>query len=76
MEQTLDSMDVVRDLGSKISNWGRWGRDDQRGAINLIGPEQVLHAAGLVTTGEVISLAAPFAADGPIPDGRDDRSTS
>jgi len=29
-------------------NWGRWGADDQRGAINLITPEKRVRAALVV----------------------------
>ena len=42
------------------SNWGRWGADDQRGAINLITPEKRIAAAGLVRSGRSVSLARPF----------------
>jgi kynurenine formamidase len=37
--------------------WGRWGPDDERGALNLIGREEVRSAVALVKTGEVFSLA-------------------
>lgn len=37
--------------------WGRWGKDDERGALNLIGPDQVRRASTLVKTGEVLRLA-------------------
>ena len=40
--------------------WGRWGAEDERGALNLIGPEQVRHAVSLVETGMVMSLAQPL----------------
>ncbi len=40
-----------------LSNWGRWGEDDQLGAINLITPETRLAAARLVTKGISVSLA-------------------
>ena len=40
-----------------LSNWGRWGPDDQLGAINLITPETRLAAARLVTEGVSVSLA-------------------
>lgn len=63
-------MDRVRDIGKRVSNWGRWGESDERGALNLIGPEQVAHAASLVRSGEVISLGVPFDSDGPLPDAR------
>jgi kynurenine formamidase len=41
-------------------NWGRWGESDQRGAFNLITPETVVAAAGLVRTGVRLSLAHPL----------------
>lgn len=47
--------------------WGRWGPDDERGALNLVGPEQVKRAAALVRTGRVISLAQPFSPRTPVP---------
>ncbi len=42
------------------SNWGRWGDDDQVGAINLITPEKRARAAALVRTGASVSLSRPF----------------
>src|ERR1051325_2902109 len=42
---------------SEFSNWGRWGKDDEKGATNLITPTKVVGVAKLVKTGEVISLA-------------------
>jgi hypothetical protein len=39
------------------SNWGRWGRDDQRGALNLITPAKRREAAALVKEGVAVSLA-------------------
>jgi kynurenine formamidase len=40
-----------------MSNWNRWGPDDQRGAANLITPEVLLEALRVARTGEVVSLA-------------------
>ena len=40
-----------------ISNWGRWGADDELGTLNLITPERRREAAGLVRTGEAVSMA-------------------
>ena len=37
--------------------WGKWGSDDERGALNYIGAEQVRHATTLVRTGAVLRLA-------------------
>jgi kynurenine formamidase len=44
-------------LMTSLSNWGRWGKDDQRGALNLITPEKRKQAAALVRDGVTISLA-------------------
>lgn len=40
-----------------LSNWGRWGEDDQLGTLNLITPEVRKRAAGLVEEGVAVSLA-------------------
>ncbi|HWC29912.1 MAG TPA: cyclase family protein, partial [Dehalococcoidia bacterium] len=42
------------------SNWGRWGKDDQIGAMNLITPEKRLEATALVKKGRTVSLSRPF----------------
>lgn len=39
------------------NNWGRWGDDDNRGALNLVTPEKRLEAVGLVRTGRQVSLS-------------------
>ena len=41
---------------TELSNWGRWGRDDQLGALNLITPEKRRQAMALAKTGTVVSL--------------------
>ncbi len=43
---------------TELSNWGRWGADDQIGALNLITPAKRKQAAALVTEGFSVSLAA------------------
>jgi kynurenine formamidase len=48
----------------QVSNWGRWGAEDERGTVNLITPERRRHAASLVRRGAVFSLAIPFNLDG------------
>ena len=42
---------------TELSNWGRWGKDDQLGALNLITPAKRKQAAGLVKEGVPVSLA-------------------
>ena len=41
-------------------NWGRWGDDDQVGAVNLITAEKRAAAAGLVRNGRTVSLSRVF----------------
>ena len=41
-------------------NWGRWGADDQVGAVNLITPAKRVQAAGLVRSGRSVSLSRVF----------------
>ncbi len=44
-------------LLKQVSNWGRWGADDQKGATNLITPAVRRRALGLVRDGESYSMA-------------------
>ena len=40
-----------------LKNWGRWGDDDQRGALNHLTPQRRLAAASFVRDGTTVSLA-------------------
>ena len=42
---------------TELSNWGRWGKDDQMGALNLITPAKRRQAAALVREGFSVSLS-------------------
>jgi kynurenine formamidase len=52
--------DDARRYVRETRNWGRWGPDDQLGALNLVTPEKRRAAAALVHTGQAVSLARPF----------------
>jgi kynurenine formamidase len=54
-----------REIGKSLSNWGRWGNDDQRGTTNLITEDHVRMAAGLVKRGAVFDLGLAFDENGP-----------
>lgn len=41
-------------------NWGRWGSDDEKGAVNLITPAKRKAAASLVRSGRVVSIGRAF----------------
>jgi kynurenine formamidase len=60
MAQPLTSAEV-KGILEKISNWGRWGKDDQRGALNYITDAKRAAAARLVKSGEIVSLSLPLA---------------
>jgi hypothetical protein len=51
------TIDQVVALEQQLSNWGRWGKDDERGTFNLITPQKTLEALRLVKDGHVVSLA-------------------
>ena len=42
----------------ELSNWGRWGPDDELGMFNLITPARRAAAAALVSEGFTVSLAS------------------
>lgn len=46
------------------NNWGRWGDDDERGALNLLTPDVIKAAAASITTGKVYSLGIPIQGHG------------
>jgi kynurenine formamidase len=72
--RNLTADDVERWM-TDLSNWGKWGPDDQAGTINLITPAKRKQAAALVHDG--ISVSASLDADlpkdgptsGPLPGG-------
>ena len=43
-----------------LSNWGRWGPDDELGTLNLITPEKRAQAAGLVKEGISVTCSRPI----------------
>ena len=53
------------ELGKELSNWGRWGDDDEIGTLNFVTPAKRVQAAQLVRTGKNFDLGMPFDKDGP-----------
>lgn len=47
----------------KYSNWGRWGKEDQAGTLNLITEAKRIQAAKLVRDGGTVSCALPIVFD-------------
>jgi kynurenine formamidase len=72
---TADGADLstadFRRLFESLRAWGRWGPDDERGALNLLTPQRIAAAASLVREGRAVGLAHPLdtrpSADNPVP---------
>ena len=47
----------MRAVFEKVKNWGRWGADDELGALRLITPAKRREAAACVIAGETVSCA-------------------
>lgn len=47
---------AIYEAAEKLSNWGRWGADDQIGTLNNISPEDVINAGKLIKRGKVFAL--------------------
>ena len=48
---------AIADATEKLKNWGRWGKDDQMGAVNLITPAKRKQAVAEVKEGVSFSMA-------------------
>ena len=53
--RNLNKSDVDQ-MMKDLSNWGRWGKDDQIGTVNLVTPAKRKQAAKLVREGITVSL--------------------
>lgn len=56
VQKTVTRADILG-AARKLSNWGRWGADDQIGTLNNVTPADVVAAASLIRRGRVFSLA-------------------
>lgn len=54
------SSERMREIFDAVCNWGRWGPDDEAGALNLITPERRQAAAAAVGPGVTVSCARDF----------------
>lgn len=62
MSETVDRAWMDR-VFEETRNWGRWGQDDERGALNLITDAKRAAAAALVRDGVAVSCARDFAVE-------------
>jgi kynurenine formamidase len=56
---------AIAEASKQLSNWGKWGKDDQIGTLNYVTPEDIVRAAALVRTGKVFALGIPLDNKGP-----------
>ena len=57
MPAQIPSEEEVLSYFDKLSNWGRWGEDDQHGTLNLLSKEKTLQAASLIQEGTTVSCS-------------------
>lgn len=55
----LSEKEVLNYLDS-LSNWGRWGKEDELGTVNFINPEKVKKSLALVRDGVSVTCARPI----------------
>ena len=60
MERRVPTKAEVLAYLKEDRNWGRWGQDDQVGAMNMVTPEKRLAAAATIKSGRAVSLSREF----------------
>jgi kynurenine formamidase len=66
-EYPIPATDELDAMFASLTNWSRWGTDDQRGALNFLTDAHRVVATRLVETGESLSLAHDLATE-PMPE--------
>lgn len=51
------------EIAARVSNWGRWGADDQVGTLNLVDEAARLRGVASVHSGTAFALGLPLSAD-------------
>lgn len=63
MSSAIPTEEEVLDYFQSLSNWGRWGADDQMGTLNFLSPEKTRQAVSLVQEGVSLSCSRTIAYD-------------
>jgi kynurenine formamidase len=66
MKPTMSDAELEA-MFERINNWGRWGAEDERGALNYIDDSRRAAAARMVESGRTVSLSLPLGT-APAPD--------
>ena len=57
---TIPTEKQVLDYFHSLSNWGRWGKEDQLGTLNFLNQEKTKESVSLVVEGVTVSCARPI----------------
>jgi len=49
-------IEAIEKAAKDLSNWGRWGADDQIGTLNFVTPADIVNAGTLIKKGRVFAL--------------------
>src|SRR5437763_1378175 len=56
---------AIKEASQKLSNWGRWGKDDMSGTLNHVTPQDIVEAGKLIKKGKAFALGIPLDRTGP-----------
>jgi len=57
--------EAIAAASQELSNWGRWGSEDEIGTLNFVSAEMVIEASKLIRKGQVFGLGIPLDGNGP-----------
>ena len=63
----MDDTEIGDILDESPNNWGRWGDDDEIGALNFLTAAEVLRGAASVERGKTFTLGIPISSGAPEP---------
>lgn len=61
----MQTLETLLAMAHRLSNWGKWGADDQRGTTNYIDSAAVVRGLSAARRGQVYSLGIPLGRNGP-----------
>lgn len=50
--QAKITLEDINSAAKRLSNWGRWGREDEIGTLNNVSPGDIAEAARLIRKGK------------------------
>src|SRR5262245_52638987 len=56
---------AVDEAFKALSNWGRWGKEDQIGTLNHVAAADIVAAGKLIKRGKAFALGIPLGQSGP-----------